>query len=780
MSKETAGFETLTRSEERLRRVVSVLQRNFSSNQEMLDFALEEAIQLTRSKIGYIYHYCEEKCEFILNTWSKEVMPACAVTNPQSCYELSKTGIWGEAVRQRKTIIVNDFNAPNSLKKGIPKGHVSLQKFMTVPVFSAEKIVGVVGVANKESDYNELDALQLQLLMQAVWQKSIQMANLDELKKIEWMLSHDKSLLDRNHPEQGYADLTELNHNGAILSSIGKSILEGLVEDYLDLLDTSTAIYEKNGDYALGIFASNWCRFLDQASRKLCRCNDDKKALASGKWLCHESCWTDCCKIAIAEERPVDVLCHGGLHLYALPVYSKGKVVGAVNFGYGDPPRDQASLKRIADAYNVAYDELLKLSSQYLTRPQYMISTAKKRLKSTALLIGSLVETRQAENQLLHAMKMEAIGRLAGGVAHDFNNMLGVILGHAEMALLETETSEIVRNDLENIIAAATRSTELTRHLLAFARKQPVAPRIINLNKTISNLQTMLKRLIGENIELIFHPGPENTNVLMDPAQLDQILANLVVNSRDAIESAGQILIEIDVIETEEMVTYPGQKISAGRYAVLTLSDNGSGMSHATQMQIFEPFYTTKPEGKGTGLGLPTVYGIVEQNHGGISVFSEENIGTTMKIYLPTCIENSQNFDPKIKSSAPLMGHETILVVEDEFQLLRLTKSMLEKLGYHVISFNSPLEAFAAVKDQQIAFDLILSDVVMPNMNGPKMIDQILAIRPESRYIFMTGYAPEIISKHIVKDSVIIIEKPFSLFDLSRKIREALDQEKST
>jgi CheY-like chemotaxis protein len=293
----------------------------------------------------------------------------------------------------------------------------------------------------------------------------------------------------------------------------------------------------------------------------------------------------------------------------------------------------------------------------------------------------------------------------------------------------------------------------------------------------ISNLQAMLKRLIGENIELSFKPCKEDPAIVMDPSQLDQILANLVLNAKDAINSIGKIQIETDITETEEMVTYPGQKIASGKYAVLSVSDNGAGMSQAIQLQIFEPFFTTKPEGKGTGLGLSTVYGIVEQYHGGVSVFSEEGSGTTFRLYLPLFEKTNEDCSAVSEKLSIHSGCGKILLVEDEKALIRLIKSMLEKLGYQVHAFSSPVDALSAVKSNEIEFDLVLSDVVMPMLNGPELIEKILAIRPESRVMFMSGYAADVISKHLkMVRSIPLIEKPFDISTLSRKVKEVMNE----
>ncbi|MEW6712748.1 MAG: GAF domain-containing protein, partial [Candidatus Riflebacteria bacterium] len=441
---EVSNLERLAKDKELLERIIGIFQRNFVSEQEMLDFALEESIQLTESQIGYIYHYNEANQEFVLNTWSRNVMPLCSVTNPQSCYELKNTGIWGEAVRQHRPIIINDFTAHNPLKKGTPPGHVILKRFLTVPVIIAEKIVGVVGVANKSEPYDEGDINILTRLVEAVWHKLDQISHAQKLFGLEWMLKQTQEGLNLV-VQQPYGDLTELNLNGVILKTLGRNLLAGIARDCHDLLQTSSAVSEIDGAYAYEVKSAAWCRLIDQASRKLCGDVSNVEAMKSGKWICHNFCWEKSNEICIKKGEPVDIECFAGLRIYAVPIFSGKKVIGAINFSYGDPPRDQARLLDISRRLQIPFDVLKNAADQYLTRPEYIIDMVKKRLKTTAQIIGLMVENRQVENRLLHTSKMEAIGRLAGGIAHDFNNMLGVIQGHAEMALLETDIPEIAR-----------------------------------------------------------------------------------------------------------------------------------------------------------------------------------------------------------------------------------------------------------------------------------------------------------------------------------------------
>jgi len=856
----------------------------------------------------------------------------------------------------------------------------------------------------------------------------------DDLKQIEWMLSQKTSPPEEH--DQGYGDLTELNREGIILKSIGHERLKSFADDYLELLGTSSAIYEVNGDYAFGIFTSGWCRLMDCASRKLCHTTDTVEALNSGRWLCHESCWTSCSQKAIAEQREVDIECTGGIHLYAVPIMAGGKVVGAINFGYGDPPTSPEKLRELALAYAIDYADVAGQAAAYNSRPPYIIALAKKRLHATARLIGSMVETKQAEAalreseekyrvlfntfplgitisdrsgkvvesndraanllgiakdehetrridgkqwriirpdgtamppeefasvralqenrlvedvemgvvqpsgeitwlnvtaaplllenygvvitysnttdkkraeealknrehllnkifnllpiglwfadkngrllrgnpagvkiwgaeptvpmeeygvfkarrlpsgeeiapddwalahtigegitvvdelleidtfdgkkkiilnytapvlddqgkiqgaivvnqdisereklhaQLQQAQKMESVGRLAGGVAHDFNNMLGVILGHVEMALEDVDPEQPLFADLQEIHKAAERSAALTRQLLAFARKQTVAPRVIDLNTTVEGMLKMLRRLIGEDIDLLWKPGNSLQPVKVDPSQIDQLLANLCVNARDAIAGTGKVTIETGMVTFDEDYCAANLGFVPGEYVLLAVSDDGCGMDKGTLSHLFEPFFTTKELGRGTGLGLASVYGIVKQNDGFINVYSEPGRGTTFKVYLPQHKVKAHTFPEKAPDRSTEGGRETILLVEDETAILRMTATMLERMGYKVLAAATPGEAIRLALEYIGRIDLLMTDVVMPEMNGRELAGNLLRTFPNLKRLFMSGYTANVIAHHGVLDpGVHFIHKPFSKKELADKIREIL------
>jgi CheY-like chemotaxis protein len=371
---------------------------------------------------------------------------------------------------------------------------------------------------------------------------------------------------------------------------------------------------------------------------------------------------------------------------------------------------------------------------------------------------------------------MEAVGTLAGGVAHDFNNMLGVILGHAEMALEMLDPAQPIFNSLQTILNTAKRSADLTRQLLAFARRQTIAPRVLDLNETVEGMIKMLQRLIGENIELIWLPDAGVCPIKMDPSQIDQILANLCVNARDAIAVAGKIVIETHSVSLDKNYCADHPEIVPGEYVLLSVRDNGCGMDNATMDKLFEPFFTTKEIGRGTGLGLSTVYGIVKQNNAFINVSSKPGRGAIFNIYLPRHITAAEEMWQEIPVARVAGGNETILLVEDEPMILEMTKLMLEKLGYRVLAASSPSEAISLTMKHKTEIHLLVTDVILPEMNGRELGQILTSSLPALKILFISGYTGDVIARQgVLVNGINFIQKPFSKETLATKVRSTLD-----
>jgi signal transduction histidine kinase/CheY-like chemotaxis protein len=386
-----------------------------------------------------------------------------------------------------------------------------------------------------------------------------------------------------------------------------------------------------------------------------------------------------------------------------------------------------------------------------------------------------IAEREKAEERLRQAHKMEAIGKLAGGVAHDFNNMLSVILGYSELCLQTLDEGNSLRSDLEEIRRAAERSRELTRQLLAFSRKQILEPKVLDLNQTLLGMEKMLRRLLGEGIELSLFAHTRIGKIKADPSQLEQVVMNLAVNARDAMPSGGKLTIETSDVELDARYAGDHAEVVPGPYVLLAVTDDGVGIPASDSPRIFEPFFTTKEKGIGTGLGLSTVLGIVRQSGGHIWVYSEPRRGTTFKLYFPR-----DDVAPSVEDTPPVGapiagGWETVLLVEDDEQVRSLARAVLARNGYNVLEAQGPGEAILISEKYPARIHLVLTDVVMPRMTGRELVERIVPARPEAKVLYMSGYADDAIVHHGVLDAgIAFLQKPLTPDTLLRKVRETL------
>jgi signal transduction histidine kinase/ActR/RegA family two-component response regulator len=390
-------------------------------------------------------------------------------------------------------------------------------------------------------------------------------------------------------------------------------------------------------------------------------------------------------------------------------------------------------------------------------------------------------DKEKLEEQLRHAQKMEAVGRLAGGMAHDFNNVLCAIIGNTSLVLNNLPSGHPLSERILEIESAANRAADLIKQLLAFSRKQIAIPEIVDVSKLIGNMHSMLTRLIGEDIILETEVNKEPGRVRIDPSQIEQIMFNLVINARDAMPDGGELRIETRNMQLDDHYCRRHARATPGNYVVLAISDTGQGMSAETRERIFEPFFTTKRLGQGTGLGLSTVFGIVEQNDGWIEVYSEPGTGSTFRVYLPTVTTDQEDDGLHISSEAPRApgGNETILLVEDEKIVRDIAESILKVLGYKVLTSGSGVDAINQVKKYNDPIDLLLTDVVMPQMNGRELADKISGIKSGLKVLYSSGYTQDIIARHGILDADIdFISKPYTLPILAKRIREVLDKGK--
>jgi two-component system, cell cycle sensor histidine kinase and response regulator CckA len=389
--------------------------------------------------------------------------------------------------------------------------------------------------------------------------------------------------------------------------------------------------------------------------------------------------------------------------------------------------------------------------------------------------VRDITERKHMVEMLAQAQKMEAVGKLAGGVAHDFNNLLGVILGYSDLLLLRLDARDPQRKDIEQIQKAGERAALLTRQLLAFSRKQVLELRVLDLNAVVTGAEKLLQRLIGEDIELRVILNPETCNVKADSGQLEQIIMNLAVNSRDAMPTGGKLTIELTNLELDDKFAAQHVATRAGPHVMLSVTDTGFGMDAKTMEHVFEPFFTTKEFGKGTGLGLATVFGIVKQSGGSVWVYSEVGIGTCFKIYLPRVASALEIRRPSDKIEKVDKGSQTILVVEDDVALLEVTRRSLEEIGYAILSAGSPAEAVRISQSYPGVIHLVVTDVIMPGMSGPQLARHLYAFRPEMKILYVSGYTDNAIVHHgVLESGLAFLQKPFSPLTLSRKVAEIL------
>ena len=680
----------------------------------------------------------------------------------------------------KETVITNDVPQDIHLG-GFPHGCPPIHAFMSLPVHSGGDVVGVVGVANRCGGYGHEMAQFLEPYLNAC-AGIIEAVRLRTREREAVVALHESEMQVRKKLDavlQPEGDISELT----LADIITTETIQALMDDLYRLTGFANALVDRNGKVLVATGWQDICTKFHRVHPETSRfCQESDTQLTMGVepgkfnlYKCKNNMWDVSTPILIGGEHVGNVFLGQFFFDDEEPDFELFRAQ-ARKYGFNEDEYISA-LERVPRWNRETVDCVMKFYSRFTA---FVSTLSYGNLK----LARTLEERKQAEEervkllqQLTQAQKMESVGRLAGGVAHDFNNMLSVILGHAEMASLQVGPANPIYSDLQEIQKAADRSANLTRQLLAFARKQTIIPKVLDLNETVAGMLKMLQRLIGEDIHLNWQPDMNLWPIKVDPSQIDQILANLCVNARDAITEIGVITIETRnrVIDEEFCENHTGYM--PGEYVLLVVSDNGCGMDKETLDKLFEPFFTTKGLGKGTGLGLATVYGIVKQNNGFINVYSEPGQGTTFSVYFPRCEGKSEQIRVGKTTVISRDHHETILVVEDEAAILRMTRQMLEKYGFKVLAASSPGEAFKVAAEYTGLLHLLITDVIMPEMTGRELARNFQSRYPRIKCLFMSGYTADVIADHgVLEEGVHFIPKPFSRDELITKVHEMLEE----
>jgi PAS domain S-box-containing protein len=662
---------------------------------EIMAFAFEEAVRLTRSTIGYLAFLNGEETHLTMQIWSRNAMAQCGIDDRLVVYPVEATGLWGEVVRQRRPVITNDYGAPNPWKKGLPEGHVTLLRHMNVPVMVGSRIVLVAGVGNKEDEYDETDVRQLTLLMEGMW-RLMEHRKADE--KIRVMNERFSSVL-----------------RASTAYSIIGTDTDGIIK-----------VFNEGAELMLGYAADD---LIDRATVEMIH---------------------DPGEVAV---RAAEMGINPGFEV----------LVSAARQGQTET-REWTYIRRDGSRLTVSLTVTAMRSARGV-------------LTGFIAIARDITAEKKMEQQFIQSQKMESVGLLAGGVAHDFNNLLTPILGYTEILLSGFSEEDPRYRRLQQVQQAAERAKELTRRLLAFSRKQVIELKSVNLGDIIRQFGSMLRRTIRENIQIEFRISESLSCVRADAGQIEQVLLNLAVNAQDAMPEGGVLTIEAMDMDLDESYTASHPELKPGRHVMLAVSDTGVGMDEQTQEHIFEPFFTTKELGRGTGLGLSTVYGIVRQHGGSINVYSEKSRGSTFKIFIPQEAERGTvDKHLPLVAGAVARGVETILVAEDNEMVRALVNEMLTGLGYRVLLAESAEQCLTVAREYQGAINMFLTDVIMPKMNGKELFDLLSRIRPELKVLFMSGYTSDVIAHHeVLGEGVDFLQKPFSQHALSEKVRRVLD-----
>jgi PAS domain S-box-containing protein len=678
----------------RLEKLLELSQMSGASLEELTDFALEEAVKLTQSKIGYLAFLNDDETQLTLYSWSKHAMEQCEVVDKKLTYDVAKTGLWVDSIRQRRVQILNDYQESDSpAKQGYPKGHMEIERLLNLPVFDGEKIVAIAGVANKQDDYNQSDVRQLELMMDGMWKIIQRKQYEDDLRSSE---KRYRLLADNASDNIWILDLSTFSFSYIspsvewILGYTPKEMLGEKIDRYIApefIKKISETIFEE----------------LEQEGKK-------------------------------------------GI----------------------DKNRSQV----------IELQQIKKDGSKIWTEVTASFLRDKKGKPDRILGITREITLRKnLEQKLLQSQKMEALGTLAGGIAHDFNNILSSVLGFTELAKLGAGNDEELKSNLDQVLASGVRAWDLVKHILTFSRRADVQKDLIPITPLVKECLKFLRASIPINVEIKHCLAKQEFIVLADPSQILQVLMNLFTNAIYAMEENGGLLdVSMQSINIKADPFFLKQELGAGAYIELIITDTGCGIQKEVRSRIFEPFFTTKERGKGTGMGLSIAYGIIKDLGGKISVDSEPGVGTTFRIILP--IQEAQcAMGETSENLSSFTGRGRILLVDDEAGIVEWSSKVLLKLGYDVIGGTDSQETLEKFKQDPNGFDLVLTDLSMPRMNGLELARKMIDIRPDIPIILSTGFSEELTSKKLEANGIFdILMKPVITSELARVVAQAIQK----
>ncbi len=731
-----------------------------ASDEEMYHKVLKVLLEATESRYG-VFGYVDEEGALVVPSMTRHIWDECDVQTKDIVFPREEWGdsSWPRAIREKRA---NYTNEPSC---NVPSGHIAIRRHMTMPLIHRGQVVGLLQVANKERDYTEADFELLDVIGRTVGPV------LDARLRKE---RHEKAISEAMERqalhERVLAALNRANESGVLLSDLLREIKRFTGFDAVDIRLRQGEVLPPRGMYGTGeglveqdsgislpegdgriLDGSSASAFLADLSGRVINGDIDTSrpffTEAGSFWSNHlTQMMQEATGWAPQQGNPSVSNAEGYESVALIPLRSGDETIGLLQL-------KDCNTERFKDE-EVRFFEQIGES----------IGVAYRRWK--------LEEARRSsDEQLRQSQRLEAIGKLAGGIAHDFNNLLTVILGYGGNLLEVLHADDPLRRDAKEIVAAGERASTLTRQLLAFSRKQALQPQIVNINKVVENLKTMLQRLIGEDIQFCTVLAEDLGVTGVDPGQLEQVIMNLAVNARDAMPQGGRLTIETMNTELDPEYARDHVSVAPGQYVMLAVTDTGFGMDKETKERVFEPFFSTKEKEKGTGLGLSTVYGIVKQSGGNIWVYSEPEMGTTFKVYLPRAEAQGARDTLGETEGVPSGDGKHVLVVEDEAALRRLIERMVESLGYHVTAAANGGEALLIVEEKGLRPDLIITDVVMPGMSGRLLVDRLRRTQADVKALYMSGYTDNAIVHHGVLDAETpFIQKPFNRSELASKI----------